>query len=276
METYLGALAFTLEHLDKDTGLVVGEGREDLGLLGGDGGVAGNELGHHTTSSLDTQGERGNIEQQDLVGGLGAGVTAENSSLDSGTVGNSLIGVDGLVGLLAVEVVGNELLHAGDTGRSTDEDDLMDLGLVDLSVGKNAVDGLQSGSEEILAQLLEAGTGDGGVEVDTLEERVDLNGGLGRRREGTLGTLASGAETTQSTSVGAEILLVLALELVHLSPPCQYKFHRTSWDITHKVVHETVIKVFTSQVSITSGALKKKLVVSDLKRRERFEVKGAF
>jgi hypothetical protein len=44
------------------------------------------------------------------------------------------------------------------------------------------VDGLDGGSAEILAQLLETGTGDGGVEVNALEERVDLNGGLGRRR----------------------------------------------------------------------------------------------
>ena len=52
-------------------------------------------------------------------------------------------------------------------------------------------------------------TGERGVEVDTLEEGVDLNGGLGGGREGALGTLASGAETTKGTSVGAEILLVL-------------------------------------------------------------------
>ena len=36
----LGACTLTLEDLDQDTGLVVGEGGEDLGLLGGDGGVA--------------------------------------------------------------------------------------------------------------------------------------------------------------------------------------------------------------------------------------------
>jgi hypothetical protein len=60
-----------------------------------------------------------------------------------------------------------------------------------------------------MAELLETGTGDGGVEVDALEERVDLNGGLSGGREGTLGPLASGAETTKGTSVGAEVLLVL-------------------------------------------------------------------
>ena len=110
----LGALTLTLVDLNKDTGLVVREGREDLGLLGGDGGVSGNELGHHTTSSLNTEREGSNIEKQDLVGGLGGSITGQDGGLDGGTVGNSLIGVDGLVGLLSVEIVGNELLDPWD------------------------------------------------------------------------------------------------------------------------------------------------------------------
>lgn len=202
----LGALTLTLEDLDKDTRLVVGEGGEDLGLLGGDGGVAGNELGHHTPSGLDTHGEGSDVKQQNLVGRLGAGVTGENGSLDCGTVGDSLIGVDGAVGLLAVEVVGDELLNAGDTGGATDEDDLVDLALVDLGVAEDTVDGLDGRAEEILAELLETGTGDGGVEIDTLEERVDLNGGLSRRRKSALRTLASRAQTTESTGIGGQIL----------------------------------------------------------------------
>lgn len=201
----LGALALTLVDLDKHTRLVVGEGREDLRLLGGNGGVAGNELGHHTTSGLDTEGQRGNIEKQDLVGGLGGSVTGENGGLDGGTIGNSLIGVDRLVGFLAIEVIGDKLLDAGNTGGATDKDDLVDLGLVDLGIGKDAVDGLEGRAEKILAQLLEAGTGDGGVEIDTLVERVDLNGGLCAGGEGTLGTLAGRAETAQGTGVAGKI-----------------------------------------------------------------------
>lgn len=201
----LGALALTLVDLDQDAGLVVGESGEDLRLLCGNSGVAGNELGHHTTSSLDTERQWRDVEQQDLVGGLRASITAKDSSLDSGTVGNSLIRVDGLVGLLAVEVVGDELLDTRNTSGATDENNLVDLGLVDLSVGKDTVDGLKGGSEEILAQLLETSTGDGSVEVDTLEQGVDLNGSLSRRRKGTLGTLAGSAETAKTTGVAGQI-----------------------------------------------------------------------
>ncbi len=81
----------------------------------------------------------------------------------------------------------------------------MDLGLVDLRVAKDLLDGLEGTAEEVLAELLEASTGEGGVEVDTLEEGVDLNGGLGGGGEGALGALASRTETTESTGVAREI-----------------------------------------------------------------------
>ena len=85
----------------------------------------------------------------------------------------------------------------------------MDVGLVDLGVAEDLLDGLEGTTEQVLAELLEAGTGKRSVEVDTLEEGVNLDGGLGSRRKGALGTFASGAETTESTSVGAQVLLVL-------------------------------------------------------------------
>lgn len=81
--------------------------------------------------------------------------------------------------------------------------------------------------------FLETGTGDDGVEVDTLEKRVNLNGGLSSRGEGTLETLANSTETTESTSVD-EALLVLALEFVD------------------EVVDKTVVKAFTTKVSVTN------------------------
>lgn len=90
----------------------------------------------------------------------------------------------------------------------------MNLGLVDLGVGQDTVDGLQGGAEQVLAQLLETSTGDGGVEVNTLEQGVDLDGGLRGGGQSSLGPLASSAETTQSTSVGAEVLLVPSTLLV--------------------------------------------------------------
>jgi hypothetical protein len=201
----LGASTLTLVDLDKHTGLVVAEGGEDLGLLGGDGGVALDESSHDTTSGLDTDGKRRDVEKQDLGGRLGGCVTRQDSGLDGSTVGNGLIGVDGLAGLLAVEEVGDELLDLGDTGGSTDQDNLVDGGLVDLSIAEDTLDGLHGGAEEVLAELFETSTGDAGVEVDTLVQGVDLDGGLSGRGQSALGPLASGSETTESTSVGGQV-----------------------------------------------------------------------
>ena len=55
------------------------------------------------------------------------------------------------------------------------------MSLDDLGVTENLLDGLESRTEGVVAELFEASTGDGGVEVDTLEERVCLDGGRGGR-----------------------------------------------------------------------------------------------
>jgi hypothetical protein len=65
-------------------------------------------------------------------------------------------------------------------------------------------DGLEGGTVEIQAELLETGMGGRGVEVNALVERVDFDGGLGGG-EGTLGTLTCGMETANSTGVSGEI-----------------------------------------------------------------------
>ncbi|KAK8923280.1 NAD-specific glutamate dehydrogenase [Metarhizium anisopliae] len=194
----LGALTFTFKDLDKHTRLVIGEGREDFGLLGGNGGVAGDKLGHHATSGLNTERQRSDIEQQNAAGGLRV-VARQDSGLDGSTIGDSLIGIDGLAGLLAVEVLSDELLDTGDTGRATDEDDLVNLVLVDLGIRDDAVERLHGRTEEILAKLFETSSGDGGVEVDVLHQRVDLNRGLRSRRQSALGTLTGASKTAQST-----------------------------------------------------------------------------
>jgi hypothetical protein len=100
----LGHLSLTFKDLNQYTWLVIGVGGEGLGLLGWNGCVSLDDISHDTTSSLDSHGERSNIKKQKLLGLL-VTLTSENGSLDSGTIGNSLIWVDGLVELFAVEEV---------------------------------------------------------------------------------------------------------------------------------------------------------------------------
>jgi len=114
--------------------------------------------------TLDTEGKRGNAEKEQVLGLL-RGVPGKNGSLDSGTIGNGLVGVGALVGLLAVEEVGHEL---DDTSGVTDKVDFMHVALVDLGVVENFLNGLEGAAEEVLAKLFDASIGDGRVEVDIL------------------------------------------------------------------------------------------------------------
>ena len=76
-------------------------------------------------------------------------------------------------------------------------------------------------------------TGEGRAEVDAVEEAVDFDESGSGEGEDSLGTLAGGAETTESTRVGGEILIVLSSEL------------------RSEVVDEPVVEVFATQVRVT-------------------------
>lgn len=125
--------------------------------------------------------------------------------LNRGPIRYSLIRVDGLLELLAVEVVAQELLYPWDTGGATNKDDLVNLALLDARVLEDLGNRVQSAVESLGVDVLETGTGDLGVEVLAVEEGVDLNGGLGAVGESALGTLASSAETTESTWVTGDV-----------------------------------------------------------------------
>lgn len=57
-----------------------------------------------TPLAIDTEGKRGNIKKEKALSLL-RGVTRKNGSLEGSTIGNSLIRVDALVELLAIEEV---------------------------------------------------------------------------------------------------------------------------------------------------------------------------
>merc|ERR1719410_996627 len=224
----------TLVHLDGDGGLVVAVGGEGLGLLGGDGGVPLDKGGHHSSGGLNTKRQGGDVQEQEVRHGLG-GVTSEDGGLNRSAVGHSLVGVDGLIELLAVEEVLEKLLDLGDPGGATDEDDVVDGALVHLSVPHGLLHGLESSLEEVRAELLKPGPGDGGIEIDTLEQRVDLNISLGRGGQGPLGSLASSSQPPKSSLVPLDALLALAL--------------------VDEVVDHPVVEVLASKMGVSSSGL---------------------
>ncbi|CEO96728.1 hypothetical protein PBRA_005332 [Plasmodiophora brassicae] len=225
-----------LEHLDQDAGLVVGVRREDLLLLARDRRVALDERRHDTAGRLDTERQRGNVQQQDLAGLL-AGVAAEDGGLDGGAVGDGLIRVDRLARLLAAEELLDQLLDLGDTRRAADQDDFVDVALGELGVAQDLLDRDQRVPEVVATQGLETRARDRRVEVDAVEQRVDLDGRLRRRRQRSLGTLALRSQATQGAVVARDVLLVLALELLG------------------EVLDEAVVEVLATEVGVTGGGL---------------------
>ena len=161
----------------------------------------GNDGSEDVTLHGNTKGEGHDIEQQQVGGVGGGGLSRKDTSLDGGTVRNGLIGVDALLELLAVEEVAEELLDLGDTGGTTHKHDLVDLALLDAGVLEDLGNGVKSASKGLLVQVLETSTGDVGVEVLAIEQRVNLDCGLGGVGEGSLGPLASSPETTKSAGI---------------------------------------------------------------------------
>jgi hypothetical protein len=220
--------------LDEDTWLVVGVGGKGLGLFGWDSGVSLDQSGHDATSGFNSEGEWCDIEEEEILDGL-VFVSGEDSGLDGSTVGNSLIRVDGFVQTSSVEEVFQEFLDLWDSGGTTDKDELVDLRFVQFGVSERFLDWLEGSSEEIGAKFFESGSGDAGVEIDTFEQGVDFDGGLGGSRQGPLRSFASGPQSSEGSFVGGQVLLVLSLEFLN------------------KVVDHSVVEIFASQMSITSG-----------------------
>src|SRR6266516_3506565 len=114
-------LPLALEHVDLDRGLVVLCGREDLRLLGRNGRVPLNEHGRDPAQRFDSERQRRDVEQQDVLH-----LAREHAALDCGADRHDLVRVYALVGLLPKEAL-HDLLHLGHPDRATYQDHLGDL-----------------------------------------------------------------------------------------------------------------------------------------------------
>lgn len=98
----------------------------------------------------------------------------------------------------------------------------MDLALGELGIAHACLDGVHALPEQVHAELLKAGTGDGCVEVNTLVQSIDLQGGLSSGRQSALCSLCGGAQTAEGTGVVGDVLLVLPLEFLQCIDAVSY------------------------------------------------------
>lgn len=100
----LGHGSFSFEDLDGNDGLFVLVGRENLGFFGGDEGSSRDYVGHNSSHGFDSKGKGGGIDDHQSFGFF-TFFSADDSSLNGGSIGYGFIGIDSLVGFLSVEEV---------------------------------------------------------------------------------------------------------------------------------------------------------------------------
>merc|ERR1719259_582944 len=151
----LGHWPLTLKHLNGDSVLVVLSSGESLGLLCGDDGVTGDQLGHHTSNSLNSKGEGVHIQKHEVTGVF---LSRQDTSLHSSSVCDSLIRVDASGWLLSIEEFLDKLLDLGNTSGSTNKHNLVDFIFLEISIFQNLLHRLHRGLEEVHVELLKLGT----------------------------------------------------------------------------------------------------------------------
>ena len=219
---------------------------ESLGLLGGDDGTTLDDGCHDTSDGLNTKGKGSHIDEKN-VGSLFVVLTTENTTLDSGTIGDSLIRVDTSVGLFAVEEILDELLDLGDTSGATNEDDLVNLAALETGVIDNSLDWLEGVLEKITAELLELGTSQSLLEVDAVDEAFNEDLNLLDGGKVSLCFLNLGLELLESAGVSLDVNTVLLLERLA------------------EMIGDTLIEIFTTEMGITSSGEHLKDTVIDSK-----------
>lgn len=240
----LDKLTLTLEHLDLDSSLVVSGSREGLGLLGRYGSVAVDQTSEDTTKGLDTEREGSDIEQEDV-----SDLTSQDSTLDSGTNGNSLVRVNGLGGLTTEDRL-DRLGDLGHTSHTTNQDDILDLAGLEVGVLQGLANGLDSAADKRVNETLEVAPGHllvdvlGTAGIGSDEGKVDLS--LERRGQLNLGLLSSLTDTLDSHAVAREIKARILLERLD--------------DVADKVD----VKVLTTKVGVTVGRLNLENTLLDL------------
>ncbi|ELY80164.1 NAD-specific glutamate dehydrogenase [Natrinema pallidum DSM 3751] len=207
-----GQFALALEDPDLYRGLVVRCGGEHLRLLGRNRRVLLDESFEESPFDLDTERQRRDVEQDDVVD-----LAAQNAALNRRAQRDGLVGVDVLLGLLADEFLDllGDLRHPG---RPTDQEDLVDVVLAVVGVLECLLGWLDRTVDEIAGERFELRAGQRLLEVDRTvvgrrdERQVDL--GLLARGEFDLGLFGGVFQPLEGLPVLVEVDPVFGLELV--------------------------------------------------------------
>jgi hypothetical protein len=156
--------------------------------------------------------------------------------LDSSTISDGLIWVDGFVKSLSVEEISKHGLNLWDSGGPTDKNDLVDSRFSNTGVLKNVLDWWHTLFEEIHAEFLELSSGDVGVVILSLRKSLALDWGSMCGRKNSLGLFALGSESSESSGVLGNIDSRFLLE------------------VGKAEIDKLVIEIFSTEMGVTVGS----------------------
>ena len=204
--------AFALQHVDFNARLVVGRRGEDFALLVRNRRVAFDQLREDTAQGFDTQRQRRDIQQDDVVD-----IALQDAALDSRADGDDFVRVHAFVRRLAEDFF-SDLLGARHTGHTADQDHFVDFGRVQIGVAQAVTARRDRALRQIFRQLLQRGAGERLVQVHRAsragrdEREVDFRA-VGRRKF-AFRLFGGFLQPLQGHLVLAEINAVFLLEIV--------------------------------------------------------------
>lgn len=110
--------SFTFENRNGDSLLIILISGKSLSFFGGNERSFGDDFGHNTANSLNTEGQRGSVNNNQRFSFFRS-VTTNDTTLDGSSESNGFIRVDTSVGLFTIEEFFNQRSDFGDTGGTT-------------------------------------------------------------------------------------------------------------------------------------------------------------
>ena len=201
--------------------------------MGGDGGVPVDQTGEHAAHGLNAQGQRSDIQQQDILH-----VAGEHAALNGSANGHALVGVDALEAFLAGDGL-NGILHGGDTGGAANQQHLLNVGSAEAGVGHGLTDGLHGALHQIGGQLVELCPGEGHVQMLGA-------GGVG----GDIGQVNVGGSHAGQLDLG---LLGSFLQALHSDLVLRQIDALSLLEFGNQIVHDSLVEVVAAQMGVAGS-----------------------
>ena len=219
--------------MDLNGGLAVSGGREDLALLGRDGGVAVDQLGEHAAHRLDAERQRSDVQQQQALD-----VAAKHAALDRCADSHALVGVDALEAFLAGQLL-DLILHGRNTRRAADQQNLGNIVGSQTSIGHCLLDRACGRFDQMSGQLVELCTRQRDVQmlraccVSGDIRQVDVRGGHAGQLD--LGLFGGFLQSLHGDLVVGQIDALCLLEF------------------GNEVVHDALVEIIAAEVGVAVG-----------------------